>query len=149
MTATSMTLVTLSVVLLAAPAPPPLPEKADLSPEQLRKTATHVITGMVQAVYERKETKGSWEYTHYLAEVKVQEVEKGKGLAKDALTYVRYWTKRYRGLFPPPDTNGHRGLPKPNETLRIYLAQNAYDGFTKDNKDGGFNVIGANGFERR
>jgi len=28
----------------------------------------------------------------------------------------------------------------------IYLAKNAYDGFTRDNHDGGFNVIGANGF---
>jgi hypothetical protein len=29
----------------------------------------------------------------------------------------------------------------------VYLARNAYDGYTFDNKDGGFNVIGANGFE--
>ena len=27
------------------------------------------------------------------------------------------------------------------------LARNAYDGFTQDNTDGGFNVIGPNGFE--
>jgi hypothetical protein len=47
----------------------------------------------------------------------------------------------------PPGTNGHRGCPSEGATLRIYLARNAYDGFSDDNKDGGFNVIGANGFE--
>ena len=30
----------------------------------------------------------------------------------------------------------------------MYLARNAYDGFGADNKDGGLNVIGANGFEK-
>jgi hypothetical protein len=30
----------------------------------------------------------------------------------------------------------------------VYLARNAHDGFDPDNKDGGFNVIGANGFEK-
>ena len=29
----------------------------------------------------------------------------------------------------------------------LYLACNAYDGFTQANTDGGFNVIGPNGFE--
>ena len=36
-----------------------------------------------------------------------------------------------------------------NLTMRIYLARNIYDEFSrKKNMDGGFNVIGANGFER-
>jgi hypothetical protein len=32
--------------------------------------------------------------------------------------------------------------------VRIYLARNAYDGYTYENKDGGFNVLGVNGFEK-
>jgi hypothetical protein len=121
-------------------------EKVDLGPNQLRDIATHVVVGKIVAVYERKERKGDWNYTHYLAEVKVDKSEKGD-LKAGALAYVRYWTRAHarRGL-PPPSTKGHRGLPAAGETKRIYLARNAYDGFSKDNDDGGLNVIGANGF---
>ena len=38
-----------------------------------------------------------------------------------------------------------RRIPKEGDRVRVYLARNAYDGFG-DNGDGGFNVIGANGF---
>jgi hypothetical protein len=122
-------------------------EKVPLSPEELRQTATHVIVGKVAAVYERTETGPQWKYTHYLAEVQVEKAEKGDVKAGD-LVYVRYWRKAWVGAGQqPPDTAGHRGLPAVKDTLRVYLAKNAYDGFTFDNKDGGFNVIGANGFE--
>jgi hypothetical protein len=124
-------------------------EKADMPPEGLRRTATHVVVGEVKAIYTRESREGKWRYTRYVAEVSVEKVEKGEGLAKGALVYARYWTRRWIARSaPPPSTSGHRGLPKEGETLRIYLARNAYDGFTNDNKDGGFNVIGANGFER-
>ncbi len=33
-------------------------------------------------------------------------------------------------------------------TVRVYLARSAYDGFGYGNKDGGFNVIAPNGFEK-
>ena len=124
-------------------------EKVDMPPAGLLKTATHVVAGKVQAIYKRTVVKEGWYYTHYLAEVKIDSVEKGEGLAAGGLVYVRYWHRawRKRGV-PPPSTSGHRGLPKEGETLRIYLARNAYDGFSKDNNDGGYNVIGANGFER-
>lgn len=124
-------------------------EKADMPPEGLRKRATHVVVGEVNAVYTREYRDGKWRYTRYVAEVSVDEVEKGEGLAEGALVYARYWRRRWLARSTPPMTTaGHRGLPKEGETLRIYLARNAYDGFTKDNNDGGFNVIGANGFER-
>jgi hypothetical protein len=38
-------------------------------------------------------------------------------------------------------------LPQPKERFRIYLARNAYNGFGHTN-DGGYDVIGANGFEK-
>ena len=38
--------------------------------------------------------------------------------------------------------------PKAGEELRIYLAKDAYNGFGPGDKDGGFDVVGANGFER-
>jgi hypothetical protein len=124
-------------------------EKVDLDPAELHKTATHVVTGQVLGIYERRETAGDWRYTHCVAEVRVDKCEKGTGLESGNLVYVRYWHRQWIGAGEiPPSTNGHRGLPASGDKLRVYLAQNAYDGFTRDNHDGGYNVIGANGFER-
>lgn len=124
-------------------------EKANMSPESLRRVATHVVVGKVAAIYQRSRDGGGWRYTHYVAEVAVKECEKGEGLEAGGLVYVRYWTREWRGWGEQPaSTIGHRGLPAEGDTLRIYLARNAYDGFTEDNKDGGLNVIGANGFEK-
>ena len=120
-----------------------------MPPAGLEKTATHVITGEVAAIYKRKTVEGDWTYTRHVAEVRVKTVEKGEGLKPGDLAYVRYWRRSWSGRGDMPlSTGGHRGLPKEGETLRIYLAQNAYDGFHTENHDGGFNVIGANGFER-
>jgi hypothetical protein len=122
-------------------------EKVPLSPEELRKTATHIVVGQVTAVYTRAETSGDWQYTHYVAEVRATEIEKGDGLKKGEPIYVRYWQRQWISRAKqPPNTNGHRGLPNQGDTIRVYVARNAYDGFG-NTADGGFNVIGANGFE--
>jgi hypothetical protein len=141
--------VTTSALLLAAVLAGALrAEKVDLSAQELRQTATHVVVGKVKAIYERTESLAPWRQTFYLAELEVAQSEKGEGIKPGELVYVRYWHRRWIGNGPPePNTSGHRGLPKVNETLRVYLARKAYDGFTRDNQDGGFNVIGANGFE--
>lgn len=124
-------------------------EKVDMSPAQLRETATHVIVGTVGRVYTEEEQEGDWLYTHFVAEVAAENFEKGEKPATPVPIYARYWTRSWTGGGPPPpSTNGHRGLPSKGDRLRIYLARNAYDGFTRENHDGGFNVIGANGFER-
>lgn len=124
-------------------------EKLPMSPAQLLESATHVVRAEVQAVYERTAREGDYRVTRYVAELKVEQVEKGEGIALDAPLYVRYWHRAWVGRGEmPPTTGGHTGLPKAGERLRIYLARNAYDGFSTENHDGGFNVIGANGFER-
>lgn len=131
----------------SAPSPAPL-EKADLSPDQLLRISTHVIVGEVKQVWTREESGFNWDWTRYVAEIAVESVEKGEGIAAGGLVYVRYWTKRWDGFgAPPPDTNGHRGLPSPGDRVRAHLARGAYDGFGKTD-DGGFNVIGANGFSK-
>jgi hypothetical protein len=125
-------------------------EKVDMSPEKLRETATHIILGTVLHIYERSETNDAWATTHYLAEVQVNLVEKGDKISQSGLVYIRYWRRHWLGGkndLRNLDTAGHRGLPKTGKSLRIYLARNAYDGFSVTD-DGGFNVIGANGFER-
>ena len=148
---TRLSLVLLAVFALAAgllvPSEPARAEKVDMSPEQLKKTATHVVTGEVVAIYERTAREGRYIVTRRVAEVRIDAVEKGEGLAKGGLVYVRYWTRKWAGRgHMPPGTTGHRGLPAEKARIRVYLAKNAYDGFGTT-KDGGFNVIGANGFE--
>jgi len=134
-------------VIFLATALPLRAEKVPLSPEELRSTATHVVVGKVTAVYARTETSGDWKYTHYVAEVQIAETEKGEGLKKGDLVYARYWQRQWVSKAEqPPSTIGHRGLPGQGQMIRVYLAKNAYDGFGNTN-DGGFNVIGANGFE--
>jgi hypothetical protein len=124
-------------------------EKVNMTPQQLRQTATHVVTGQVMAIYERTETTADWKYARYVAEVRVSECEKGEGIKPGDIIYVRYWRRSWVGNGRvPPSTSGHRRLPIAKESHRIYLARNAYDGFVQNNNDGGYNVIGANGFEK-
>lgn len=133
---------------LAATAPARA-EKAPLSPEELRATATHIVVGKVGAIYTRTDTIGDWQYIRYVAEVRIAESEKGDGVKKGDLVFARYYHKRWAGKGKqPPASSGHTGTPNTGDTVRVYLARNAYDGFTEDNNDGGFNVIGGNGFEK-
>jgi len=123
-------------------------EKPDLTPDQLRETSTHIVVGAVKQIWSREESAGGWDFTHYVAEIAVERCEKGDGLQPTQLVYARYWRKRWNGGgAPPADTNGHRGIPKSAERIRVYLARDAYDGFGST-KDHGFNVIGANGFAK-
>ena len=96
-------------------------EKANMSPEALRNTATHVITGTVVNVFERTETEGDWKYTRYVAEIRVKDLEKGENVDERGLIYARYWKRRWIGKASVPlSTSGHRGLPVDGATLRVY-----------------------------
>ena len=139
----------LALALIAFVASSVAAEKVDMPKDRLASTATHVVVAKVAAVYTRTVREGNYDVTKYVAEVRVETVEKGAGIATVDPLYVRYWTQQWAGKADamPPGTAGHRGLPKEGARVRIYLAKNAYDGFDPNNKDGGFNVIGANGFE--
>ncbi len=124
-------------------------EKPLMSREDLLKTATNVVTGKVLTIYQQTEVERDWKRTKYVAEVRVENTEKGEGVTPGSLIYVRYWHQEWKGKgSPPPGTNGHVDIPSKNAAVRVYLARNSYDGFGFENKDGGFNVIGTNGFER-
>jgi hypothetical protein len=140
------TLVSLAVLALVAGSV--AAEKVDMPKGRLLETATHAVVAKVEAVYQRTVREGDWNVTHYVAEVRIEAVEKGEGLVQTDPLYVRYWTREWAATRPhPPSTAGHRGIPKEGARVRIYLARNAYDGFDENNKDGGYNVVGANGFE--
>jgi hypothetical protein len=133
------------IVLCAAPCITSVAEIANKSPETMRKMATHVVVGEITAIYTRASKEGPYSYTRYIAELQVQDIEKGDKIGAGEPIYLRYWT-RFKKVVTP-DTNGHRGLPKEGDRVRVYLARDAYDGFGDGGKDGGLNVIGPNGFE--
>jgi hypothetical protein len=121
-------------------------EKAPLSKRELQDTATHIVVGDVQAIYSRTERKGDYEYLRHVAEVRIDKMEKGEGPGE--LIYVRFFDIVWKGVGQmPPGPSGHYPRPKRGDTYRFYLSQNAYDGFSRDNNDGGFNVIYGNGVQ--
>ena len=138
----------LSLVFL----PPIWAAKAPSSKKQLEKIATHVVVGKVQAIYSYKERGGipvlsGYEYDRKVAEVKIDKVEKGK--IAESLIYVRYWSRKWKGLgLPPPGGQSYENQPRKGQACRFYLAKNAYDGWSKDgNQDGGYNVVYVNGVQ--
>ena len=125
--------------------------KAPSSKEQLEAIATHVVVGKVQVIYSYKEREGipvlsGYEYDHKVAEVKIEKVEKGK--MSESLVYVRYWSRKWKGLgLPPPGGQSYENQPKKGQTCRFYLAKDAYDGWSKGSQDGGYNVVYVNGIQ--
>ena len=126
--------------------------KAPSSKQQLETIATHIVVGKVQAVYSYKEREGiplvsGYEYDHKVAEVKIEKVEKGK--ISESLLYVRYWSRKWKGIgLPPPGGQSYENQPKKGQTCRFYLSRNAYDGLSrKGNNDGGYNVVYVNGIQ--
>ena len=120
-----------------------------MTKEQLRAYATHIVLGKVGMIYERPRQHGHYKYVRYLAEVTVEKVEKGEGLAKGELIYVRYWTRDWTGPgYPPPGGGGQTSLmPKEGAALRIYLARGKKEGLDPAT-DKGLEVVNPNGFER-
>ncbi len=137
--------------LVAVHAGPMTREMPTKSVASLEKVATHVITGKVQRVWTSKEKEGRHTYLYAVAELQVEEAKaNGEDGApgKGELVYVRWFTRSWNGPgAKPAESNGHYGwTPKGGDRVRAYVARNAYDGWSKDNDDGGFNVVFPNGF---
>ena len=123
--------------------------KVPSSKAELEKVATHIVLGKVEAIYSRKERKKMdgypYDFTYYIAEVKVDRFEKGKGPSD--LMYIRYFDLRWAGKgIAPPGPGGHDGVFV-GKTYRFYASRNAYDGFhpKAENNDGGYNLVYVNG----
>ncbi len=120
-------------------------EIPSVSQEALQKQATLIVTGEVKCVYFKLEKTNLEEYTNYIAEVCVDQCEKGEGVKKGDLVYIRYWNRRWIGKGPvPPSYSGHRGLIKEGAQIRAYLTTEAT---IRGKKDGGLNVLDPNGTE--
>jgi hypothetical protein len=124
-------------------------ERVSMSKSELESHATHIVVGQVTTIYRRLgPVRQGFQDTGYVAEVRVGKAEKGTGLTEGELIYVRYFTRAWVGEGdPPPDTAGYRELPKEGERLRVYVTRSGYNGFGYT-KDGGFTVVGPNGFDR-
>jgi hypothetical protein len=124
-----------SVAGLAGVAFAEIPNK---SATQLQELASHVFTGKVLKIYSTVDRSSpKWELTYSVAELRVDNIEKGEHEGR--LAYVRFWHKRYTGDGPPePSHYGHRRVPQVGSLARVYVMIEA--------KDGGYDVLSPNGF---
>jgi hypothetical protein len=126
-------------------------ERVPLSPEEQKAESTHIVTGVVQAIYSREvETtrygKGTLE-THYLLEIEVRGVDKGSGIDKGDLVYARCWRLKKRGASGPiPGPSGHFDLPKEGDQVRAFLAKGKYG--ATGQADSGSTLVYPNGIEK-
>src|SRR6476619_6277805 len=67
-------------------------EKARMFPEELRASATVILTGKIAQIYSVVTTSKDTEVTNFVAEVQVERVEKGKYTVP--LAYVRFYRIR-------------------------------------------------------
>jgi hypothetical protein len=91
------------------------------TPEQLQKNSSHIVTGEVLAVYSYDDKDGDMVTARHVAEIKVDAVEKGEGLAAGQVVYVRLWTvkKRPEGWV---GASGH-SVPKPGDVVRAHVTR--------------------------
>ncbi len=110
----------------------------DQNPEQLRKNATHIVTGKVTAIYARERLEKNFRDTDGVVEVAVAGIEKGDGVEPGDAVYARFQTRRWVGKGPPTQTfgSGH-AVPKQDAEVRVYLRRKA----------GGYDALLPNGFE--
>ena len=126
-------------------------ERPALSPEEQKAEATHIVTGVVTAIYSREvETtlygKGTLE-THYLLEIEVRGVEQGGGIDKGDIVYARCWRLKKRGEGAPvPGPSGHSDIPKEGEQVRAFLAKGKYG--PTGQADNGSTLVYPNGIEK-
>jgi hypothetical protein len=111
-------------------------------PDQLRKGATHIVVGKVTGIYSSTTARGDQALTTSVAQIEIENLEKGNGLKAGELVYARYWKWGWvgKGPIPPGATDGHYSVPKGGDRVRVYLEQ-------KFKKDSGYDVLFPNGFE--
>jgi len=125
-------------------------ERVPLSPEDKKAEATHIVTGVVKAIYSRHaETmcygKGTLE-THYLLEIEVRDIEKGEGIKKGDIVYARCWRlKKHGASGRRPGPSGHFDIPKEGDQVRAFLAKGRYG--PTGQADNGWAVVYPNGME--
>ncbi len=111
--------------------------------------ATHILVGKVKAVYEQqlqtsRQGPGTIE-GHYLVEIEVSKVERGKGYAPKDIAYVRCWQIAKSGGRITPGASGHGPIPVAGHHVRAYVAKGPYG--PTGQEDQGLSAVYPNGFE--
>ena len=130
-----------TLVVSLAPLALPLAygEKVDV-PGEAEQKSSHILTGTVTAVYSRITRDASHETGHYLAEVRVESIEKGDGFKPGQMVYVRYWhhLKRLGKGQEEPGESGHQNIPEEGQRRKICLVRKS---------DGSHEVYYVSGFK--
>jgi len=113
--------------------------KVDM-PGQAEKESSNIVTGTITAIYSKTIRDSSYQWTHCVAAVRVESIEKGDGLKIGELVYVRYigGTKWIGAGQQPPGPGPHENIPAEGQRRKLCLTRNA---------DGGFDVYYVSGFE--
>jgi hypothetical protein len=114
-------------------------ERAPRRHEELTKSASHVVHGVVEHMYERNERKGMFKDTYILAEIVVQNVNKGEDIEVGDRVFAKFWRKTWLGpaALTPPGTYGFRPKPMLGDSVGAYL---------RGDRKTGFEVLHPNGF---
>jgi hypothetical protein len=114
--------------LLSIPQAPAV--KVDL-PMEAEQKSTHILTGKIATIYSKTTRTATHETIQNVAQVQVQNVEKGEGLKNGETLYVRYVSKQqWIGKGPgEPGAGPHEHCPSEGQTLRMCLVRNADQSF--------------------
>jgi hypothetical protein len=113
-------------------------EVPPLNPGDLKDMSTHTVVGKLRMVYRSVEMHGDFQYTHGIAEIAVEKVEKGVGPKGGEVVYVRFWNDIWTGKGPvPPHSDGHH-VPMQGAVVRAYV---------KRNHEGSYESLLPNGLE--
>ena len=138
----------LSLAILATEA---LADAPVASAQVRRNKATHIVVGKVSRVYSAAgPVQDARREVFLVAEIAVESVEKGDGVAPGETLFARYWRADWLGnstaFAPPGATTCIFPRPEPGDSVRAYLGLNQENGLgTRSGR--GFNVLFPNGFE--
>ena len=115
----------------------PLTDRPRLTPEKLLKSSSDVVIGTVIRVYSNKEKTPHFETTLCVAEIAVENVEKGEALQTGDRAYAKYYYKTWIGDGQMPA--GWNGQPGPADGARVKV-------YLRGSPTRGFDVVEPNGF---
>jgi hypothetical protein len=125
-----------SLIVIVFACPGSRAEVPSLRPDELKGEATHIVVGDLRKLYRSVEPGGDFELTRGIAEILVEEFEKGEGPKAGEVVFVRFWNQRWVGKgAPPPHASGH-DVPAKGAVARVHA---------KRGPDGSYEALLPNG----
>ena len=89
--------------------------RAERPPER-RADATYVITGNVDRVYQHTTSR----YRYYIVKIRVEQVDRGKGVKPDDIFYASCFQRRPNAPLEP-SPQGHRAIAREGQKIKAYV----------------------------